>query len=539
MKNTKTTKRSIIALVMALAVMFSLFSGINVNSVKAAEGKTYTSFTNDDIIHVGDVLDLNEDIVFYNYDGSLSKKYTWTLVQADITASRKAGIKPTVTESSTGKYYAFKCVETADYYVPFDDSGRLEGYEQVFFYTTPNSDGISSEKVKDGRYVFGIHENGSIHNLTITENIKNGTVKSSTKKIFVNDTVRLTVTADPTYQLKEKSLKVTYGNKVIYPVHSETDPGKYTFTMPDADVVVSAEFEKIKISGKLHLEKKERVEPTCTVDGHEEYWLSIETYELFADENGEKQISYPVIKALGHNWGEWEVTKPATEKEEGIETRVCKNDSSHVETRPIPALNPDVEEKKDYSVSFNSKFKVSQTKKKITVSWNKIADAEYYEVYVALNGKEFSKVTATATRDKTKISFAKVAGKKIKLTEIYKVKVIAYDKDKNVIAESIEAYVVGAKNTKYTNPKQVKISSKTKLTIKVGQTSVIDALVVLCNDKKVQLPNSYEDNFRYASSDENVATVTDGIITAVGKGSCSIYVYALNGYAAKITVNVK
>ena len=42
--------------------------------------------------------------------------------------------------------------------------------------------------------------------------------------------------------------------------------------------------------------------------------------------------------ATGHDWGEWTVTKEPTYEEAGEETRVCKNDSSHIETRPIAAL---------------------------------------------------------------------------------------------------------------------------------------------------------------------------------------------------------
>lgn len=40
-------------------------------------------------------------------------------------------------------------------------------------------------------------------------------------------------------------------------------------------------------------------------------------------------------EVLGHKWGAWTVTKEATTSEEGIETRVCSNDSSHTETRKI------------------------------------------------------------------------------------------------------------------------------------------------------------------------------------------------------------
>lgn len=43
------------------------------------------------------------------------------------------------------------------------------------------------------------------------------------------------------------------------------------------------------------------------------------------------------IPALGHDWGAWTVTTPATCTNEGVETRTCNHDPSHVETRTIPA----------------------------------------------------------------------------------------------------------------------------------------------------------------------------------------------------------
>ena len=42
------------------------------------------------------------------------------------------------------------------------------------------------------------------------------------------------------------------------------------------------------------------------------------------------------ISALGHDWGDWTVTTPATCTNEGVETRICNRDPSHVETRTIP-----------------------------------------------------------------------------------------------------------------------------------------------------------------------------------------------------------
>lgn len=47
------------------------------------------------------------------------------------------------------------------------------------------------------------------------------------------------------------------------------------------------------------------------------------------------------VDPLGHDWGEWTVTKEATVDEEGEETRICAHDSAHKETRAIPKLDPE------------------------------------------------------------------------------------------------------------------------------------------------------------------------------------------------------
>ena len=72
---------------------------------------------------------------------------------------------------------------------------------------------------------------------------------------------------------------------------------------------------------------------TCTENGNETYTAAFEN-EAFA-----VQTRDVTIPATGHDWGEWQVTKEATATEKGEETRVCKNDPSHTETREIPMLN--------------------------------------------------------------------------------------------------------------------------------------------------------------------------------------------------------
>ena len=65
--------------------------------------------------------------------------------------------------------------------------------------------------------------------------------------------------------------------------------------------------------------------PTCTEDGEKGKVCS---------RCGMKETEK--IPALGHDWGAWTVTTPATCTKEGVETRICNRDSSHVETRTIP-----------------------------------------------------------------------------------------------------------------------------------------------------------------------------------------------------------
>ncbi|MBR6223127.1 MAG: Ig-like domain-containing protein [Lachnospiraceae bacterium] len=111
---------------------------------------------------------------------------------------------------------------------------------------------------------------------------------------------------------------------------------------------------------------------------------------------------------------------------------------------------------------------------------------------------------------------------------------------KITIAKSITAHIVGRLNTKFTNAKDIKILSKTELTLKKKTTSVIKAQTILVAPKKKQIADTYATEFRYASSNNKVATVDKtGKITAVKKGTCIIYVYSRNGYTKKINVTVK
>ena len=87
--------------------------------------------------------------------------------------------------------------------------------------------------------------------------------------------------------------------------------------VPDGDTTMKQEFN--------HLWSDTETLPTCTEAGEKGKVCS---------RCGMKETEK--IPALGHDWGDWTVTTPATCTNEGVETRICNRDPSHVETRTIP-----------------------------------------------------------------------------------------------------------------------------------------------------------------------------------------------------------
>ena len=71
---------------------------------------------------------------------------------------------------------------------------------------------------------------------------------------------------------------------------------------------------------------------TCTEKGETTYTAAFES-SAFATQTE----TLANVAALGHDWGEWEVTTPATEASEGVETRTCAR-CGQAETRAIPMV---------------------------------------------------------------------------------------------------------------------------------------------------------------------------------------------------------
>ena len=172
-----------------------------------------------------------------------------------------------------------------------------------------------------------------------------------------------------------------------------------------------------------------------------------------------------------------------------------------------------------------------------------------YNGFIRYRMKQFARnhvgKAVKTVKDPSSVSttITKLNGKKLDLKKNFKVCVKAYklvDGKKVAFGTSITAHITGSKNPKYTNVKEIKLTSKSKLALAVGKTSKIKAKVVLVDSAKKQLSDSHTKEFRYASSNKKIAAVDkNGKITAKAEGTCYIYVYARNGYAKKVTVTVK
>ena len=190
--------------------------------------------------------------------------------------------------------------------------------------------------------------------------------------------------------------------------------------------------------------------------------------------------------------------------------------------------------------ALNLKFNV-EAGKKIKVTWGKVKNADGYDVYMAYCGKDREKVVKSIKgANNLSVTVSKLKDKQINQKKSIKCRVLAYKKvngKKVTVAKSIMIHVAGKKNESVTDAKSIKLN-KTSYVLTKGKKATIKASTVK-KDKKRTLIN-HTPEFRYATTDSKVAVVSEkGKITAKGKGSCSVYVYAPNGCAKKIKVVVK
>ena len=189
-----------------------------------------------------------------------------------------------------------------------------------------------------------------------------------------------------------------------------------------------------------------------------------------------------------------------------------------------------------------------KSKTAVKLSWKAVAGASSYIVYANKVGKT-NKLQKAGTTSGRSLTISKLNGKKLKKGTYYKFLVLAVDGQGNVRATSRTLYAV-TKGSSKTNPKKLQMSelktggkklkgkkaSAALRKLKVGKKATLKIKVVKESSGKVK---QYR-KLQYETSDARVATINQkGVIQAVGKGSCSIYVFAQNGVSLCLKITVK
>ena len=302
--------------------------------------------------------------------------------------------------------------------------------------------------------------------------------------------------------------------------------GNYTATVA-VTVKIPVEIEKISIEAEKETltkigestELKVKIEPE-NADAQKLIWKSENEMIAAVDENGK-------VTAIGNGTAIITVT-----------TEDGKNTASITITVKIPD-EPVINKTKGFGrLKVRS---VNQTKTSITLEWSKLDGVDGYLVYgnrCNTNTKTYKyQKLATITNGRT------WTHKNLKKGTFYKYIVKAYkivDGKKVVTDTSVSIHVI-TQGSKYGIAKSVsvtKIGNKknvSKITLKKGKTAQITAKEMK-KDKKIR----HHRKLCYESCNTAIATVTpEGFIQAVGKGTCTIWVYAQNGVYVALTVTVK
>ena len=285
-----------------------------------------------------------------------------------------------------------------------------------------------------------------------------------------------------------------------------------------ARITIEAEKETLTKIGES-TELKVKIEPE-NADAQKLIWKSGDEMIAVVDENGK-------VTAIGN--GTVIIT---------VTTEDGKNTASITITVKIPD-EPVINKTKGFGrLKVRS---VNQTKTSITLEWSKLDGVDGYFVYgnrcnTKTKTYKYQKL-ATVTNGRT------WTHKNLKKGTFYKYIVKAYKivDGKKVVTDTSASIHVITQGGKYGIAKSVsvtKIGNKknvSKITLKKGKTAQITAKEIK-KDKKIR----HHRNLCYESSNTAVAIVTlEGLIQAVGKGTCTIWVYAQNGVYAALTVTVR
>ena len=301
---------------------------------------------------------------------------------------------------------------------------------------------------------------------------------------------------------------------------------------------------------------------------------SFSNAKVLKTEKPDSDIRYASFEVLGsikavHDWDSGEVTKEPTLSAEGVKTYTCEG-CKITKTESIPKLQKGSdgtevgpgasEEIADQKITGmktdtdpkGSKFNklrlrsTKQTKTSITLKWKSNSKAVKYVIYGNRCGsstKIRKSVKLYTVKKSTKTTMTKVIkkvkGAKLKKNTYYKFLVVALNKKNEVVSTSRMIHVA-TKGGKYTNYKSISVEkaviTKAK-NLKKGKSLKLEA-------KQIKVTKSLKARkhvpIRYESSNKSIAKVTSkGVIKALKKGTCYVYIYAQNGVYKKIKVVVK
>ena len=285
--------------------------------------------------------------------------------------------------------------------------------------------------------------------------------------------------------------------------------------------------------------------PTCSSKGVKTFTCTI---------CGDKKTEAVAKDPKAHKYGKW------TRLNAKQHRKVCKLNKSHVvkaahkwsKTKRIdPTLTKKGAQKyKCHTCGAVKSVAIPKLKARIliarasyaradsaTIKWNDMRGAGRYKVYFGKCGTGNINLVKTLKAGKTSYDV-----KGLDQSSAYRFRIIAEKKINGKwekISNISTGHFVTSSNKLYTNPKSLKVN-RTSVTIRKGKTKTVKASVQKKYPLKRFLNDSHGPLLRYISSDKGVANVdSKGRITAKGKGTCKVYVIAVNGFTKAVKVTVK
>ena len=131
----------------------------------------------------------------------------------------------------------------------------------------------------------------------------------------------------------------TYGEWVVTKNPTTTEKGEKKHTCIRCDAYETEEIPEIECEHSLT--KIDAVAPTCTENGHSDYWYCSLCENYFADEDGlmPTTLEETVIEATGHSASEWIITKNPSCTEKGSKHIICTVCNAELEVEEIDVVD--------------------------------------------------------------------------------------------------------------------------------------------------------------------------------------------------------